>query len=123
MSVTKSFRLSHLIFPILLQQGIQFERLEFIYLVIIIANCFTGYVEEKKSVHVVLELKKIIWKYLKTYFLIDIVSILGKFNDHVENTIISVRWAIILDSTKILRTPILYKYSNNLMKVKKVGVS
>lgn len=100
-----------------------FEHLEIIYLLIIIANCFTGYVDEKKPDHIVLELKKIMWKYLRTYFFIDLVSITGKFNAQLGYSKIPVRWAIILDSAKILRTPTLYTYSINLMKVKKVGVS
>lgn len=99
------------------------ESLEFLYILIIIANCFTGYVEGKISYHIVLDLKKILWKYLKTYFLIDIVSITGVINAHQENSTISVCCAIVLDSAKILRTPTLYKYTNNLIKVKRVGVS
>lgn len=109
---------------IVFQRGI--ECLEILYIPIIVANCFTGYVEENTSAQIILDLKKIMWRYFKSYFIIDVLSITGLFNAHQSSETVSsktISWAIIFDSAKILRLPTLHKYINNLLIVKEVGVS
>ncbi|XP_026734506.1 potassium/sodium hyperpolarization-activated cyclic nucleotide-gated channel 3-like [Trichoplusia ni] len=93
---------------------------DFMVIINIIANFFTGYVEGLSRKVAVLSLSKIAWRYLKTWFLIDLLASTVFFVDLY--TLDNVRVLLSLEITKLLRLPVIYTYLDNILTVKKSSV-
>lgn len=94
---------------------------DYIYVFNILINFLTGYVEGNTLQYVVLDLRKIVCKYVRTWFIVDLASSLslvpGLF--HIEDVYLY----LILISIKLLRISTLLGYLNNVLIVLRVGVS
>lgn len=94
------------------------------YVVNIIINFFTGYIEGNTCQYVVLDIKKIWLRYATTWLVVDLmaafcfVPTLFSFNRHNKLAL-----HMIFVSMKLLRLPTLLQNLNNVMTVRRAGVS
>ncbi|XP_073956261.1 potassium/sodium hyperpolarization-activated cyclic nucleotide-gated channel 2-like isoform X2 [Choristoneura fumiferana] len=93
---------------------------DFLYLINIIANCFTGFVSGKNHQYVVLNKRNILWRYAKTWLFVDAVVLACNIIDHKSKKNQTLVVAIVC--SKVLRIPILLIYFNNIAKVLRMGV-
>lgn len=92
---------------------------DFLYLVNIIVNFFTGYVEGNTYQYVVLDLRKICWKYITTWLFFDIASTIYFIPMLLDLPGIP---AYLMLATKLVRLPCLINYMKNIMAVLQVEV-
>ncbi|KAI8436596.1 hypothetical protein MSG28_010119 [Choristoneura fumiferana] len=93
---------------------------DFLYLINIIANCFTGFVSGKNHQYVVLNKRNILWRYAKTWLFVDAVVLACNIIDHKSKKNQTLVVAIVC--SKVLRIPILLIYFNNIAKVLRMGL-
>lgn len=86
----------------------------------IIVNFFTGYIEGYSRKVSVLSKKKIAWKYLTTWLVLDVVACFAIpiSYDTTEHTIY-----MLLEAMKLVRLPIIMVYLQNVLTVMKASVS
>ncbi|KAJ0176775.1 hypothetical protein K1T71_007954 [Dendrolimus kikuchii] len=94
--------------------------LDMMYLITAISNFFTGYIAGISYKYTVLNLKKVAWKYLTRWFLVDLFSSWEFLLCLSSCTAIGPH--LLIDSTKILRFPLLVIYLGNVMTVLRVGI-
>lgn len=95
---------------------------DLMYLFNIILNFFTGYIEGDTCQYVVLDLRKIWFRYASTWLIVDFMAAFC----FVPTLVIDNRHILphmILVSMKLLRLTTLQKYLNNVMTVLRAGVS
>ncbi|XP_059049758.1 potassium voltage-gated channel unc-103-like [Achroia grisella] len=85
----------------------------------IIINIFTGYIEGKTCQYAVLDFKKLLCHYAKTWMTVDLLSALSflPIVIHIEDT----TPILILVAMKMLRVPIMLKYIGNVMTVMRIN--
>ncbi|XP_068633509.1 potassium/sodium hyperpolarization-activated cyclic nucleotide-gated channel 2-like [Battus philenor] len=96
------------------------KSLDFFYLFNVFVNFFTGYIEGNTCQRVVLDLRKIAKKYLRTWLFVDVassMSCLDLFHKYQNITAY-----LILESFKIFKLPFLIIYAYNLVTVLKIGI-
>ncbi|KAL0883340.1 hypothetical protein ABMA27_016747 [Loxostege sticticalis] len=84
----------------------------------IVANFLTGYIDGYTYQYVVLDLKKICFKYITTWFVVDFLKTISCLPAMIQAVI---PHAIVV-SFEILRLPILFFYLSNVMQAFKVGI-
>ncbi|XP_030041044.1 potassium/sodium hyperpolarization-activated cyclic nucleotide-gated channel 2 [Manduca sexta] len=94
--------------------------LDIMYILNVLFNFFTGYVEGVSCKHTVLDLKKIARKYTSTWFLVDLMSSVCFLPSLLDMK--NVTPHLILVSMKVLRMPILIMYLNNVLTVMKIEI-
>lgn len=94
---------------------------DFIFVINIVANFFTGYIKGKTCKVAVYNLDKIAFHYIKTWLLIDVLSSLS-FIPYVYNHPYDLV-AFLLESVNILRLPRIMIYLKNILEVLKASVS
>ncbi|XP_075977959.1 potassium/sodium hyperpolarization-activated cyclic nucleotide-gated channel 1-like [Anticarsia gemmatalis] len=93
---------------------------DFVTLLNIIANFFTGYIEGHSCKVAVLDLKKIACNYIKTWFISDLISSTSFIPFLFGYTNITL--IFILETLKLMRIPISIKYLDNILLVSRVSV-
>ncbi|XP_049873448.1 potassium/sodium hyperpolarization-activated cyclic nucleotide-gated channel 3-like [Pectinophora gossypiella] len=86
---------------------------EALFFVNILSNFFTGYVDGNTAKHVVLNLNKIIWRYARSWLIIDLMYFFGCFVPNEKNVHVDCTTVLV----KVLKLPTLFEYTSNLMKI------
>ncbi|CAB3261257.1 unnamed protein product [Arctia plantaginis] len=93
---------------------------DFIFVINIIANFFTGYIEGHTCKAAVYDLDKIAFHYIKTWLLIDVlssISFIPYVYNHPYNLV-----AFLLESVNILRLPRIMIYLKNILVVLRASI-